>query len=72
MMNLLFLNMSAQELLIVLPLFILFLYTVYHAMNNKTLSSRQRIVWLLLILFSNVLGALAYWVIGKNGNKKIV
>lgn len=69
-MNLLFLNMGTQEILIVVPLLVLFLYTVFHAMNNNTLSSRERIVWLLLILFSNVLGALAYWLIGKNGSKK--
>lgn len=65
-MNLLFIG--TQELLIILPLLVLFIYTLYHASTNKTLSSNQRILWIAIILLTSLLGWIAYWVIGKNGD----
>lgn len=65
-MNLLFIG--TQELLIILPLLVLFIYTLYHASTNKTLSSNQRILWIAIILLTNLLGWIAYWAIGKNGD----
>ncbi|HMR19509.1 MAG TPA: PLDc N-terminal domain-containing protein [Sphingobacterium sp.] len=66
-MNLLFIG--THELLIVLPLFLVFVYTLYHAITNLKLSVGQRILWILIIFVGNVLGWLAYWLIGKNTGK---
>lgn len=63
-MSLLFIG--TQELIIILPLLVLFLYTAYHAITNKTLSSNQRILWIAIIVLGNLLGWIAYWAIGKN------
>ena len=69
-MNLLFLNMGTKELfLIVLPLLCVFLYTIYHAINNPQLTSSERRIWIVLILVANGLGTLAYWIFGKKGSK---
>lgn len=69
-MNLLFLNMGSTELfLIVVPLLCIFLFTIYHAINNPNLTSNERIIWILIILLANVLGTLAYWIFGKKGTK---
>lgn len=69
-MNLLFLNLGTQELLIMLPLLVLFVYTLYHASTNRTLSSNQRILWIAIILLTSLLGWIAYWAVGKNGDAK--
>lgn len=64
-MNLLFLNISTTEILIILPLLVLFAYTLYDAIKNKNLTSNERILWILVILIGNLLGWLAYWLLGK-------
>ncbi|WP_437917921.1 PLD nuclease N-terminal domain-containing protein [Sphingobacterium sp. LRF_L2] len=69
-MNLLFLNLGTQELIIILPLLVIFVYTLYHATANRNLSSNQRILWIVIILLTNILGWIAYWIIGKNGKAK--
>lgn len=69
-MKLLFLNLGTQELVIILPLLILFFYTAYHVTTNKNLTTYQRSLWILIILLRNILGWLLYWAIGKNGNAR--
>lgn len=70
-MNLLFFNLSTQELFMVLILpLILFGYTLYHVISNKDLSPYQRSIWILIIVLGNLLGWLAYWAIGKGSGKK--
>lgn len=67
-MNLLFLNIGTTELvLIILPLVCVYLYTIYHAINNPNLTTNERIIWILLTLIANGLGMLAYWIFGKKG-----
>lgn len=68
-MNLLFIGL--QELFIIVPLFGFLIYTIYHAITNLTLKDNERAIWILLILFTNLLGMLAYWVFGKNGRSKL-
>lgn len=68
-MNLLFIGI--QELFIIIPLFGFLIYTVYHAVKNPTLKDNERTLWIVLILFTNLLGMLAYWVFGKNGRSKL-
>ncbi|MBD1433768.1 PLDc N-terminal domain-containing protein [Sphingobacterium sp. DN00404] len=67
-MNLLFLNLGAQELVIILPLLVLFFYTAYHAVTNKSLTTYQRSLWILIIVLGNLLGWILYWAIGKKGD----
>ncbi|MBD1435170.1 PLDc N-terminal domain-containing protein [Sphingobacterium sp. DN00404] len=69
-MNLLFFNLGTQELFIMLPLLVVFAYTLYQASTNRTLSSNQRILWIAIILLTNLLGWIAYWAIGKNWNAR--
>lgn len=69
-MHLLFLNLGAQELSIMLPLMALFIYTLYHAITNKYFTSNQRILWIVLILLTNLIGWVAYWVLEKNGDTR--
>lgn len=68
-MNLLFIGL--QELLIIIPLFGFFIYTICHAAKNPALKDNERALWIVLILFTNLLGMLAYWAFGKNGRSKL-
>jgi len=71
MMNLLFLNIGSFGMgLISIPILCFVIYSIYHAINNKRLTSNERIIWILLILVANILGSIAYWLIGKNGSSK--
>ncbi len=68
-MKILFLNIGTTEMaFIALPLLIAFVYTLYHAITNKNLSTYQRSLWILIIVLGNLLGWLLYWAIGKNGD----
>jgi|GEM_PF-451474 len=69
-MNLLFLNIGTQELFILLPVFGFFVYTLYHAITNRTLTGTERAVWIAVILFTSLIGWVAYWLVGKNGRNK--
>lgn len=57
-MKLLFLNLGMQELIIVLPLLVFFIYTLYHAINNKHLTGNQRTLWIIIILATSLLGGM--------------
>lgn len=67
-MNILFIG--TQELVIILPLLVLFLYTAYHAITNKNLTTYQRSLWILIIVLGNLLGWILYWALGKNGDAR--
>ena len=67
-MNLLFIG--TQELIVLLPLLILFFYTAYHAITNRNLTVYQRSLWILVIVLGNLLGWILYWAIGKNRSGK--
>lgn len=70
-MDLLFLNIGTREIIIILLLIlVIFVYTLYHVLTNKTLSTYQRSMWILIIVIGNLLGWLLYWTIGKNMKAK--
>jgi apolipoprotein N-acyltransferase len=51
---------------IVLSLLVLWVYALVSAINNERLDSTKRIVWVLVIIFVNGLGALLYLLIAPN------
>lgn len=57
--------LSIQEIFIGIPFLVLILYTLYHILNNRTLSSSYKILWFILVLMFNILGTLAYWLFTK-------
>lgn len=59
-------------LIIALSLLVCFIYTLFHTISNKSLTNTQRTIWILLVVFTSVLGWIAYWWYGKNGTNKIV
>ena len=46
--------------------FILWLYALIDAIRNPRLSDQQRLIWVLVIVFTHFIGALIYLVVGKN------
>lgn len=69
-MNLLFLNIGTPEPILLALLLLFFVYTLYHAVTSVNLSSNQRLLWIAIILFGCLLGWIAYWVIGRNGDER--
>lgn|SRR5574338_165546 len=39
----------------------LFIYYVVHVVNNKTIDSSERLVWILVFIFANMMGFPIYW-----------
>lgn len=39
-----------------------FVLTIYHALKNKELSKWEKGCWLFLIIFTNILGWIIYWI----------
>lgn len=46
--------------------FVLWLYALIDAIKNPRLSDQQRLIWVLVIVFTHFIGALIYLVVGKN------
>ena len=49
----------------VLACFVFWLWMLIHAIKNKGLSDTEKIIWVLVILFVHVLGALIYFFVGR-------
>ncbi|WP_257667282.1 PLDc N-terminal domain-containing protein [Parapedobacter tibetensis] len=64
-MELLFLNIGTAELILMLPVFAFVFYSLYHSITNEKLPSFHRMLWFLVILCLQLLGGIAYWVIGR-------
>lgn len=45
--------------------FVFWVWMLIDAIQNPSLSSNERIVWVLVIIFVNVLGALIYFLAGR-------
>ena len=45
--------------------FVFWLWMLIHAIKNKGLSDTEKIIWVLVILFVHVLGALIYFFVGR-------
>ena len=44
---------------------IFWVWMLVHAIQNKGLSDTERIIWVLVIIFVNLLGAFIYFLVGK-------
>ncbi|HOC58008.1 MAG TPA: PLD nuclease N-terminal domain-containing protein [Verrucomicrobiota bacterium] len=49
----------------VLACFVFWVWMLIHAIKNKGLSDTEKIIWVLVILFVHVLGALIYFFAGR-------
>ncbi len=56
---------SALAALFALGAFVFWLWMLIHAIQNRGLNDSERIVWVLVIIFLNFLGALLYLIVGK-------
>ncbi len=48
-----------------LALFAFWLWMLIHAIKNKGLTDTEKIIWVLVVLFLHVLGALIYFFVGR-------
>ncbi|HOX55548.1 MAG TPA: PLD nuclease N-terminal domain-containing protein [Candidatus Paceibacterota bacterium] len=48
-----------------LACFVFWVWMLIHAIKNKGLSDTEKIVWVLVILFVHVIGALIYFFVGR-------
>ena len=62
-------NLGGGEILLILGLALLsvvfWIWMLIHAITNKALSDTERIIWVLVILLLNGLGALIYFFVGR-------
>ncbi len=56
---------SAFGAVFALAAFAFWLWMLIHAIQNRGLTDSERIVWVLVIIFLNLLGALLYLIVGK-------
>ncbi len=47
---------------------VFWLWILGDCVRNKSLSRTQKILWFLVIFFTHILGALAYFIIGRSTN----
>ncbi|WP_099371883.1 PLDc N-terminal domain-containing protein [Sphingobacterium sp. 1.A.5] len=65
-MNLLFINIGGLEFIVLLIASIFYLYSFYKVIVDKYLSTNERLMWIIVILIFNLIGAIAYWIWGNN------
>lgn len=62
-------NAELVLLLLFLPvslaLFAFWLWMLIHAIQNRGLNDSERIVWVIVIVFVNLIGALIYFFVGR-------
>lgn len=58
--------MSVLAAVFALAAFVFWLWMLIHAIQNRGLTDSERIVWVLVIIFLNLLGALLYLIVGKS------
>lgn len=69
-MSLLFLNIGGLEIFVLVLPAIFYLYSFYRLVVARDISTNERLIWVVVFLIFNVLGAIAYWIWG-NSNKGI-
>ena len=70
-MELLFLNLGTQELILIVPVLftvILYIYCLVHCIRNGRLTGNSKLLWLIIILIAPFIGSLIYLAIGRKGN----
>ncbi len=50
---------------IVLAAMVFWIWMLIHAITNKGLTDTEKVIWVLVILFLHVLGALIYFFVGR-------
>ena len=68
--GLLLMSVGALELVIMAPLVLFMFYSLFHAATNMKIPGLNRLIWALVILGLPVMGAIAYWVIGREARNK--
>jgi hypothetical protein len=61
-------GMVLFSLLIGLLIFVLWIWAIVDAIRNPALSDTQRLIWILVIFFFPILGAIIYAVAGRGGS----
>lgn len=59
-------------ILLTLVGFVLWVWALVDAIRNPALDNTMRIVWVLVIVFTNIVGALIYLAIGRNSPSRAV
>jgi len=65
-MELLFLNLGTTELfMLIVPAFAFYLLGLIHCIANDNISGTNRVLWCLVIIALPIIGAVAYWFVGR-------
>jgi len=48
---------------------VFWIYTLVDVVRNRFKDPNMKIIWVLIILFAQVLGPILYWVLAKNDNR---
>lgn len=64
-MNLLFLNIGTQELILLFLLIPQFLviYTLYNIVTNNKFANDKKLLWVVVVFLFNVIGSIIYWMV---------
>ena len=65
MTQLLFFNLGTMEILLVIPIALFTIYSLFHAATNMAIPVLHRLIWGLVVLSIPLLGSIAYWVVGR-------
>jgi len=65
-MDLLFINIGKTELYFLLTPLLFILVVIWNIIKHKDLTYNQKILWIVIVLVGNILGALIYWIWGRN------
>lgn len=71
-MELLFLNLGTQELILLGPVLltaILYVFCIIHCIRNSRLQGNSKLLWLIIILIAPFIGSLIYLVVGRKGSE---
>jgi len=69
-----FINLGSAEMILILlsvPLLIVFLLALVKCISNKSLTSTERVVWLLIIFIAPLLGPIVYFVVNGYNRKEV-
>ncbi len=70
-MELLFLNLGTQELILFGPVLItvvLYIYCLIHCIRNDRLQGNSKLLWLIIILVAPFIGSVIYLTVGRKGS----
>lgn len=59
---------GTMELFIILVPIIFYVAIIYNITKNKYLNYNQKLLWILVVLIANIIGALIYWIWGRKPN----